>query len=221
MEQVQKIIADIGKESNWFDLFLLVVLLVGVIMGRKRGMSEELLPLFQWLIIIYLGGMAYRPGGAMLKSSTGLGLLASYIIVYLLTACLIKGVFAFFKKSVGEKVVGSDVFGRLEYPLGMLAGAARYGCILLFCLSLLNAPYISAKEKKATAKAQQDNFGDISFPTLGSIQDGVFEKSYSGKYIRQYFHDQLMEQQSSTATDLRKKEGIGRQRERTIDEITK
>src|SRR5207247_5452384 len=112
-----------------------------------------------------------------------------------------------------------DVFGRLEYYLGMLAGAVRYACILLFALSLLNAPYISAAEKKATAKTQKDNFGDISFPTLGSIQDGVFEQSFSGKYIRQYFHEQLMEQQPSAGTDLRKKEGIGRQRERAVDEI--
>lgn len=219
MEQVQHFFNQAGKESNWFDLVLVVVLLVGMIMGRRRGMSEELLPLLQWLIIIYAGGMAYRPFGAMVKQYTGLSLLSGYIIVYLLTAVLVKAAFAFLKRSIGEKMVGSDVFGRLEYPLGMLAGAVHYGAILLFCLSLLNAPYISAAEKKATAKTQKDNFGDISFPTLGSIQDGVFEQSFSGKYIKQYFKEQLMEQQSGTGTDLRQKEGIGRQRERAVDDI--
>src|SRR5688572_15505157 len=201
MDQAQKLFTQISQESNWFDLVLVAVLIIGMIMGRRRGMSEELLPLLQWLIIIYLGGMAYRPLGTMVAHYTALSPLAGYIIVYVATAVVVKGVFAFLKRSIGEKMVGSDVFGRLEYPLGMLAGAAHYGAVLLFCLSLLNAPYISAAEKKATAKAQQDNFGDISFPTLGSIQGGVFEMSFSGKYIKQYFHDQLMEQQSGSGTD--------------------
>ena len=43
---------------NWFDLLLLAMICAGVLRGRKRGMSEELLDFLQWLAII-IGGATY------------------------------------------------------------------------------------------------------------------------------------------------------------------
>ena len=39
---------------SWFDLVALAVLVVGLFRGRKRGMSEELLDVFQWLLIVVI-----------------------------------------------------------------------------------------------------------------------------------------------------------------------
>ena len=52
-------------------------------------------------------------------------------------AALVYGVFALFKHSVGGKLLGSDVFGRGEYYLGMGSGMLRFGCVLLAVLALL------------------------------------------------------------------------------------
>ena len=51
---------------SWFDFVPVILLLVGVLRGRKRGMSEELLDTFKWLLIVVAAGFAYQPLGDML-----------------------------------------------------------------------------------------------------------------------------------------------------------
>ena len=43
---------------NWFDFVVLIVLGIGVFRGRQRGMSEELLGLFEWLTIVVVSALA-------------------------------------------------------------------------------------------------------------------------------------------------------------------
>src|SRR5438093_13392481 len=92
---------------NWFDLVVVAFLVVGVFRGRKRGMSEELLAIFQWLSIVLASSYFYRPLGLFLVSITGMSRLGCYIAAYFLIAVGIKLFFSFVKRAVGEKLVGS------------------------------------------------------------------------------------------------------------------
>jgi uncharacterized membrane protein required for colicin V production len=202
---------------NWFDLLVLATLAIGLLRGRKRGMSEELLDVFMWLCIIVLGALLYRPTGRLLAQITNFGPLASNIMGYTLVATVIALIFASVKRAVGEKLVHSDAFGRFEYYLGMMAGALRFFCILLFLMNFLHAKYISDAERAATAKMQADNFGSISFPTIGSLQHTVFYEAASGKFIRKHLHDQLME----PVAGKRGGDTIGKRRQRDVEEVLK
>lgn len=178
---------------NWFDILVGVLLLVGLLRGKKRGMSEELLDLFQWLAIVVVASMFYKPLGQALAAYTHFDLFWSYIISYLFFAIVIKLIFSAVKRAVGEKLVQADTFGRFEYYLGMLAGALRYSCMLLVVLALLNAKYISDQDRAAFAKMQAENFGTISFPSIGSLQHTIFYESKSGPWIQKTFKEQLIE----------------------------
>ena len=46
---------------NFFDGAIGAWLIVGIIRGRKRGMTQELLPTLQWLGIVILAGLFYLP----------------------------------------------------------------------------------------------------------------------------------------------------------------
>src|SRR5262245_40839104 len=129
---------------SWFDFVVLVVLGIGVFQGRKRGMSEELLGLLEWLAIVVLSALAYRPLGRMIAISADMTLLMAYTSAYLLSVIIIKFLFSRIRKMVGEKLVGSDLFGGAEFYLGMLAGTVRCSCVLLVILALLRAKNISA-----------------------------------------------------------------------------
>jgi uncharacterized membrane protein required for colicin V production len=170
---------------NAFDLFLLVVLLAGLLSGRKRGMSEELLGLLKWVGVILGSAMMYEPGAHFLAESSPFGLLASFIIVYITLGILILGVFSLFKHSLGGKLIGSDFFGRAEYYLGMGSGMVRFTCMLLAVLALLNARYFSPQEVLAREKVQNEDFGSNFFPGLPTLQSVVFEKSLTGPWIKQ------------------------------------
>jgi uncharacterized membrane protein required for colicin V production len=203
---------------NWFDLVVLAVLAVGFIVGKKRGMSEELLDVFQWLVIVVVSALYYAPLGRYLAGYTDLSLLVAYITTYLSLVVATRLFFGWVKRMVGEKLVASDLFGRLEYYLGMCAGMLRFSCILVIILSVLHARYISPEQLAADAKMQRDNFGSISFPTLGLLQQSVFQQSLSGKFIKRYLNEQLIAP-TPAGQKLVQRVGVGKRRERAVDEV--
>ena len=171
---------------NGFDVVVIGVIALGLYRGRKHGMSEELFGLLKWLAVAIGCAMLYRPGGQWLAGSSPFSLLSSFIFVYIGAALLILSIFAFFKHRVGGKLVGSDIFGRAEYYLGMGSGMVRFSCMLVAALALLNARYFSPNEVRDMEAFQNDVYGSNYFPTLHSAQEVVFEKSVAGSWIREH-----------------------------------
>src|SRR6266850_7234163 len=101
---------------NLFDFLLLAFLIAGVMRGRKLGMSGELLSLLKWLAILAGCALVYQPAGQMFSQSTGIfSLLNSYRTAYIVVAIVIFTLFALLHKSLGGKLVGSDIFGSSAY----------------------------------------------------------------------------------------------------------
>jgi len=171
---------------NGFDVVVIGVIALGLYRGRKHGMSEELFGLLKWLAVAIGCAMLYRPGGQWLAGSSPFSLLSSFIFVYIGAALLILSIFAFFKHRIGGKLVGSDIFGRAEYYLGMGSGMVRFSCMLVAALALLNARYFSPNEVRDMEAFQNDVYGSNYFPTLHSAQEVVFEKSVAGSWIREH-----------------------------------
>lgn len=207
------------SQLSWFDFLTVLVLIVGVVRGRRRGFSQEFLDLTQWLLIIIAGGLLYLRGGQWLASHKIFSLLTCYVASYLVIAVVIKMVFSFIKRRVGGKLVEKNFFGAGEYYLGMVSGAVRFACVFLFFLSLLHAPYYSPEELATTAKFQQRNFGDISFPTIGSMQQEVYKKSLTGQALDRYLQIVLITPTAGTPSDLRSDGSMGRRKEQEIDAI--
>ena len=204
---------------NWFDLLVLVLIALGIFRGRKHGMSGELIPLLQWLSIVLVGAFTYERVGGLVKTTTGIDPTYCNVSVYLLSALLLKWAFTAITHLVGDKLLNADAFGGGEYYFGMLAGALRWLCILLFCLALFNAIYISDAQRAATAKMQQDNFGAISLPTLSGTQHDVFRKSASGMLVKQHLDILLIKPIPPVGGPA--KETLRQQRDRKFDEMIK
>lgn len=204
-------------DFGWFDLVVVAAVIVGALRGRKRGMSEELLDLLKWLAIVIVGGLFYRPLGQLLFAQIPvLNRTIAFVLAYVAIGLCLHLVMSFFKRGVGEKLVQSEVFGDLEYYLGIMAGVVRFSCVLLAVLALLNAKYISDADRAANARMQRENFGSISFPTLGSLQQDVFHESWTGQQIKRYAGQLLIDAGPEPG---RNRENIGRRRERAVDEI--
>jgi uncharacterized membrane protein required for colicin V production len=169
---------------NWFDIAVAVVLLVGIMRGRKRGMSEECLTMLNWVTLVAVCSIAYEPIGQLLASVAPFSQLFCYRVAYVATALVVASVFLLLKRALSGKLLGSDVFGRAEYYLGMPSGMLRFACILMAALALLNARLYRAEEVKAMAKFQNDNYGSQFFPTMQTVQDQVFTKSLIGPQIK-------------------------------------
>jgi hypothetical protein len=100
----------------------------------------------------------------------------------------------------------------------MLAGGVRFACYLVVAMAFLNARTISAEQLAADARMQHDNFGDISFPTVGALQQTVFAGSASGQFVQRYLSRELIIV-SPTDKSPAPADTIGRQRERALGEI--
>jgi uncharacterized membrane protein required for colicin V production len=192
---------------NAFDVILLVVLAVGIFRGRKHGMSEELMPLITWLSILFICAVAYEPIGSLFTTSTGMfSKLSCYIIAYVGLALIILVLFAWLKRGLGGKLLGSDLFGKAEYYLGMGSGLIRFTCIVLAVLALLNARYYTSQEVKAEEKFQNDVYGSHYFPTLQNIQSTVFERSFVGPWIKDNLAFLLIKPTAPENKELHQKE---------------
>lgn len=171
---------------NVFDCVVLATLLMGLLRGRKHGMSEELIGLITWLAVVIGCAMVYEPAGQWFAKSSPFSLLASFLMVYIAGALLILSLFAFCRNRLGGKLIGSDIFGRAEYYLGMGSGVVRLSCMLLVFLALLNARYFTPMEVRAMEAFQNDVYGSNYFPTWHTAQEVVFERSISGPWIREH-----------------------------------
>jgi uncharacterized membrane protein required for colicin V production len=188
---------------NWFDLAVVTVLLLGIWRGQKNGMSGEALPLLKWLVIVLVAARVYEPVGRWLWANSPFGLLTCYVLGYLLVVLGVTACFSLLKRWLGGKLIGSDLFGRGEYYLGMGAGMLRFACILVAGLALLNARMYTEAEVRAMRKYQQDVYGSNFFPTLPMVQKEVFEASFLGPRIRTYCSTLLIRPTPPGGKDLR------------------
>jgi len=200
-----------------FDLFAVGLIIFGIIRGRVRGMSQELLDVFEWLVIVAAGGFLYVPLGKLIASNVHLSLLFSYLLAYIGIMIVVQILFGFIKKAVGEKIVSADAFGSLEFYLGMIAGGVRYACMIIFVLAILNAKYVPPEQVAAQKKAVQENFGTITIPTISSMQQMVFKESMTGPLITKYLNEQLIKP-TPYESGINRREGLGKKLENAVDE---
>lgn len=183
---------------NWFDAVVLGMLIIGFFRGRKRGMSKELLPLLKWVSLVLVCGFWYQMAAELLVNTASLNQLSSCIFGYLLLALVIVLVFMFLKWLLASRLGDKSLFGGGEYYLGMLSGMIRFACMLLAVLALLNAPVYTTQDIKKHEAYEKRWFGGglysgNFFPSLYTIQEQVFTKSFTGPYIKDYLGPLLIE----------------------------
>lgn len=131
---------------NLFDVLLALVLVGGILHGRKHGLSAELLSTAKWVTLLLVCAVTYRAGGTLVATVGLFDLLTCYLFCYLATALAVFLMFSILERRVAPKLVGSDIFGRSEYFLGMGFGLVRFTSMLFVGLALLNAREFSRSE---------------------------------------------------------------------------
>jgi uncharacterized membrane protein required for colicin V production len=207
-----------GFPIGWVDFVTLLVIGIGFVRGRKRGMSEELLDVLQWIFIVVAGAFLYRNLGDLMSHNTVLSKLTYYLLSYILIAVAISLVFLFLKKRLGQKLIESDSFGVFEFYGGMVAGSVRWLCMYLFVLSMLHAPYYSPEYLAQRAKEVDYNYGSDFFPAPCKIQASVFKDSLTGKGAEKYLGRFMMESASGNTKELRNENSLAKRRERAVDD---
>lgn len=202
-----------------FDIVVAVMALMGLLRGRKRGMSGELIDLLMWVGIAGASPYAAREGGPYLANLAKLSLLWGNVLAYLAAALVIFCVFSVVKNIFRERMGGSDFFRGLEYPLGMLSGLIRFMCMLLVVVALVNARLYTEQEKAANAKEQKENFGNISLPGLAEVQSGIFQESFAGQFIGQNLQILLVPRTGTGATTPPPRENLKQQREAEMNKV--
>lgn len=202
---------------NYFDFIVVVWLIIGLFRGRKRGMSQELLPLLQWVGIVAACGLLYPPFTPLVRQYTLFGLLWSRVTAYLLIAFGVHLIYLWFKQMLATKLVEKDPFGRGEFYLGMMAGVIRFGCMLIVGMALMNSRVATAAELAQNEKFQAANFSDIRFPTYGEVQHDVLIDSFTGNLVESRLNTVLIA--SVTGSTATKNQTIAQKRNQTIDDI--
>jgi uncharacterized membrane protein required for colicin V production len=178
---------------NWFDLVVITWLVIGIFRGRKNGMSQELLPLFQWIAVIIVASLTYMPAARMLVHYTGLTLLPCLLISYVFIGTMVYALLGKLKPMLDKTFQDGDYFGGGEYYMGMTSGVIRFTCIIVALLAMMNARIITKSERDATLRMQEKNFEGVRFPTYGEVQYAMLFESTSGSFIRDYMSNFLIQ----------------------------
>ena len=179
---------------------------MGILRGRKHGMSEELLSLVKWLAVVIGCGMLYRPVGEYVARTSPFSLLAAFVMAYVGVGLVILSLFGLIRHSVGGKLIGSDIFGKGEYYLGMGSGVVRFLCVLVAGLALLNSRYFPPSEVADMERFQNDVYGSNFFPTWHTVQEIVFERSLAGPWIKNHLSFLLIQSTLPEDKQLHQKE---------------
>src|SRR5258708_8858083 len=89
---------------GWFDAVVVIGLAFGIFRGRRNGMSQELLPLLQWLILVPLCGFLYPMAGQFFINIFRWSKLTSYICGYITLALVVVLIFCVLRKVFAERL---------------------------------------------------------------------------------------------------------------------
>jgi uncharacterized membrane protein required for colicin V production len=209
-----------GKTAvNYFDFIVLICLIIGMMRGRKLGMSQVLLPMLKWVAIVVVGGLGYRAVSLFLRQSVpgAFDLLWANRLGYILIALGIVIIFAWLKKALGEKLIGSDFFGSSEYYLGMLAGIIWSACMILTLLALMNSRVYTKQENDAYEAAQIKQMDNSFIPSYGQIQYKVLTTSLTGQLVKQNLSPILI--MSVTPEPAKKRDTLAKRDSDTINQV--
>lgn len=194
---------------NYFDIAILALALLGFIRGRKHGISVELVPLAKWLCVLVVGRLLGPIVGGWLayfKLSSNQQLQYGYSIV-IFTNLLI---FFLLRNTNKEAVAGKNLFGSLEYYLGMLAGVLRYLAIILVFSVFMAAPTYTPAYRASITDFNKKVFGGglyagSFFFDLPTIQDYMFKDSKAGPWIHENISWIFLSDTSIKSTKLQPK----------------
>lgn len=208
-----------GVALNWFDLAVVGLVAFGAARGRKGGMSEEALPLIQWLAIILGGGHLAPPLGSMLAVASGLSAGTCTLVSYGLVALVLSWLFTLMARAMGEKLTSTDAFGRLEYPAGIVSGGLRYLCMAVLVLALFSGVSLGPAGRAAATRPQDGSFGRIAMPSIASLRQTLVEDSLTGRLLRTHA-SQLLLQPVPPGPPARR-DTFKSRRQGTLDEVTR
>lgn len=174
---------------NWFDAAILILLGFGVFRGRKNGMTRELAPTIQWLLVVFGAGLGYPFLAQIYADQCHMDKLWSALAAYLSIASVLFLIFLPIKKALKNRAEKGGLFGGSEYYFGMCSGLVRYALMIVFALALLNARSYTAAEIAAKKAYNQRWYGGGIYsgdymPDLHTAQDSVFKQSFSGPYLQ-------------------------------------
>jgi hypothetical protein len=165
--------------THALDIVVLITALLGMRIGHRRGVTQELMRLLMWLVLIYTPPWVCRQLDSQVVQYTGISMLWSRFVLYGGTAALAFILVTMAKNALQDRITSMNLFGKLEYPLGSLAGVLRYFCIIVMVLALIHA--------RAATDAERAQGGAWS-----QVQDNVFEKSWSGQFVEKYLDTLLI-----------------------------
>jgi len=211
VDQIQDFFRNLA--FNYVDAMVLLWLFIGLLRGRKHGMTQELLPTLKWLAIVLAGGYLNQPLGALIRQNSAGSFSPQWCLItaYALIALVLALLFALLKHGLGDKLTGSDLFGRFEYYTGVLAGVVRYACMLLALLAIMHSRIVSRAELDAIDAQMKKNLDDIHPPRYdyGCLEQAIFTQSFTGRMVQEDLSDLLIPTvappESAGAESLKKK----------------
>jgi uncharacterized membrane protein required for colicin V production len=178
--------------AHWFDFVLVIVLIVGFILGTRKAALAQVLSFFNWALALFICSFLYRAPALWLASCLSLQPDVMALVVFPLELVLVYLLLRIIRRKIASKKAENEPLGNSDHHVAKIAGPLRFMIFILIFMSWINGVYVTEKDLEDHRAFIRDNFGSISFPTLSTVKDDIFNGSYSGRFAKNHLNAILM-----------------------------
>ncbi|MFN7139998.1 MAG: CvpA family protein [Limisphaerales bacterium] len=176
----------------WFDLVVIAVLVLGFKLGQRKEPIPQFLSIAHWILTLLICLFLYEAPAIWLAKKFSMQPDTIALILFPIEFLLVYFLLGFGRRRLAKKIVTKEAFGNWEIRVSKTAGALRFFIFLLAITGWIHGRYVTAQDIKDHQKFCEENFGGITFPVLSTINDDMFNGSYSGKFARKYLSAVMM-----------------------------
>lgn len=178
--------------SHWFDLVAVVVLIVGFKTGQHKEALPKLLSAIRWALTLLICLFLYKLPALWLAKKFSMQPDTVALMLFPLEFLIVFFLVGIVWKRVTNIYSDKEPFGKWEHHMTKVAGSLRFLVFLLVAMAWISGRYVTEKDIRDHKTFCKENFGGITYPVLSTINNDMFNGSYTGKFAKDYLGGILM-----------------------------
>lgn len=178
--------------AHWFDFVVIVAVIAGFKIGQRKETLPQLLAVVHWALTLLLCTLLYKAPALWLAKKLSMQPDVMALIIFPVEFAVVYFLLMILRRRFSLIMEKAEPFGRWERHLTKLAGALLFLVYLLVIMAWISGRYVTEKDIRDHEAFCKENFGGITYPVLCTVNDDIFNKSFTGKFSRRHLDSMLM-----------------------------
>ncbi len=178
--------------AHWFDLLVVVTLIVGFKIGQRKETLQQLISICHWALTLVICLFLYKLPAIWLAKTLSMQPDFLALIIFPIEFAIVYFLLNSKRRRIAKSVVEKEPFGHWEHHTTKVAGALRFFTFLFVLMAWISGKSVTEKDISDYKAFCENNFAGIMFPVPATIHHDIFNGSFTGKVAKEYLNGLLM-----------------------------